>query len=275
VNFILSKDDIMNILPFGITFALMALPAVVSAANTSIQAGAGQDTPVLHVYGPGGPLPALKEAADAFGKEKHIQIVVTGGPEPKWLYDAQQTADLIFSGSEDMMSDFQVAMQGALDPTTITPLYLREAAILVRPGNPTHIKGLQDLMKPGHRILVVNGAGQKGLWEDVAGRQGDIASVAKFRANIAIVSSNSGDARTDWINDKSLDAWLIWNIWQVSNPSLAEIVSIDEAHQIYRDCGIGLTTQGKSRPEAREFIRFLQSPQGAKIFQKWGWIVQR
>jgi accessory colonization factor AcfC len=90
-------------------------------------------------------------------------------------------------------------------------------------------------MKPGHRILVVNGAGQKGLWEDVAGRQGDIASVAKFRASIAIVSSNRGDARTDWINDKSLDAWLIWNIWQVSNPSLADIVSIDEAHQIYRD----------------------------------------
>ena len=70
----------MNILCFGITFAVMAVPAVVSAANTSTGAGAGQDTPVLHVYGPGGPLPAIKEAADAFGKEKHIRIIVTGGP---------------------------------------------------------------------------------------------------------------------------------------------------------------------------------------------------
>ena len=113
----------MSILRFGITSALLALSAVASAANTSMQAGAARDTPVLHVYGPGGPLPAIKEAADAFGREKHIRIVVTGGPEPKWLHDAQQNADLIFSGSEDMMSDFQVAMQGALDPTTITPLY--------------------------------------------------------------------------------------------------------------------------------------------------------
>jgi accessory colonization factor AcfC len=40
-----------------------------------------------------------------------------------------------------------VAMQGTLDPTTVTPLYLREAAILVRPGNPAHIKGAEDLMK--------------------------------------------------------------------------------------------------------------------------------
>ena len=124
---------------------------------------------------------------------------------------------------------------------------------------------------PLRRILVVNGAGQKGLWEDVVGRRGDIASVTKFRANIATVALNSGDARTDWVEDKSLDAWLIWNIWQVSNPSLAEIVPVDEAHQIYRDCGIGLTTQGRSRSEAREFIRFLQSPEGTRIFKKWGW----
>ncbi len=124
----------MQIIRFGITLALIALPAVVVTANTSTEAAAGQDTPALHVYGPGGPLPAIKEAADAFGREKHIQIVVTGGPEPKWLHDAQQNADLIFSGSEDMMSDFQVAMQGALDRPTITPLYLREAAILSVPG---------------------------------------------------------------------------------------------------------------------------------------------
>ena len=63
--------------------------------------------------------------------------------------------DLISSGSKGMMSDSQVATQGALDPTTITSLYLKEAAILVRPGNPAHIKELQDVMKPGHRILEI------------------------------------------------------------------------------------------------------------------------
>jgi accessory colonization factor AcfC len=129
-------------------------------------------------------------------------------------------------------------------------------------------------MQPGHRILVINGAGQGGLWEDVVGRRGDVASVIKFRANIAIVASNTGVARADWINDRSLDAWLVWNIWQVSNPTLADIVPIDEAHQIYRDCGIGMTAHGKSRPEAREFIDFLQSPEGAQIFRKWGWITE-
>jgi accessory colonization factor AcfC len=261
----------MNI--FRVTRALLlsVLPSAVSFAATPIQVNAEPEPIVLHVYGPGGPLPAMKEAADTFSKEKHVQVVVTAGPLPKWLHDAQQNADLIYSGSEDMMSDFQVALQGTLDPATIVPLYLRKAAILVRPGNPSHIRGLEDLQQPGHRILVVNGAGQKGLWEDVVERRGDIASVTKFRTNIATVALNSADARTDWVQDKSLDAWLIWNIWQVSNPSLADIVPVDEAHQIYRDCGIGLTTQRRSRPEASEFIRFLQSPEGTRIFQKWGW----
>ena len=261
----------MNTFRVAIALLLMALASALPAAASSSQADAEQGAVVLHVYGPGGPLPAMKEAADTFSKEQHVQVVVTGGPLPKWLHDAQQNADLIFSGSEEMMSDFQVALQGSLDPSTIVPLYVRKAAILVRPGNPSHIRGLEDLQKPGHRILVVNGAGQRGLWEDVVGRRGDIASITKFRSNIATVALSSADARTDWVQDKSLDAWLIWNIWQVSNPALAEIVPVDEAHQIYRDCGIGLTTQGRSRPEARAFVLFLQSPEGKRIFQKWGW----
>ena len=42
-------------------------------------------------------------------------------------------------------------------PSTAEPLYLRRSVILVRKGDPQRIKGLQDLMKPGHRVLVVNG----------------------------------------------------------------------------------------------------------------------
>jgi accessory colonization factor AcfC len=250
----------------ALTFLLSAAPAPPTAA----QSVAG-NTPVLHVYGPGGPLPAMKEAAAKFGREHHLQVAVTGGPTSKWLPGAKQNADLIYSGSEDMMAGYVTSLQGVLDPSTIVPLYLRESAILVRPGNPGHISGLDDLLKPGHHILVVNGAGQSGLWEDVAGREGDIGSVSKFRANIAVFAPNSGVARTDWIHDKTLDAWLIWNIWQKSNPSLAEVIRIDDRHRIYRDYGIGLTFRGESSADARTFIQFLQSPEGAQILEKWGW----
>ena len=240
--------------------------------NTStIPAAADHSTAVLNVYGPGGPLPAMKDAAAVFGREHHLQIHVVGGPPPKWLPDAKQDADMIFSGSEDMMSHLELDLQGTLDPTTIQPLYLRRAAILVRRGNPGHIKGLDDLLKPGHHILVVNGAGQQGLWEDIAARHGRITAVAKLRANIAVVAPNSGVAREDWIKDTSLDAWLTWTIWQVSNPTLADQVPIEESSQVYRDVGVGLTRRGKARPEAQQFLNFLQSSEAEQIFRHWGW----
>lgn len=227
----------------------------------------------LHVYGPGGPLPAMQEAAALFGRANGIEIKVTAGPTDKWLGQAKQDADVVFSGAETMMSDFITAFAGQIDQKTVTPLYLRPSVILVRPGNPGGITGVRDLLKPGRRIMVVNGAGQGGLWEDVAGRLGDIATVKAFRANIARFAANSAEARQAWIEDKAIDAWLIWSIWQVANPAIAEQVPVEPEYRIYRDAGVALTTRGAMNPEARAFAAFLDSPEGAAVFRRWGWSV--
>lgn len=245
---------------------------VIAAGATLLTGASGAHAAeTLRVYGPGGPLPAMREAAVTFGKSAGVDVQVTAGPTPQWLPQAKQDADLIFSGSEVMMSDFIAAMPDQIDPATVTPLYLRPSAILVRPGNPQHIAGIADLLQPGHRILVVNGAGQQGLWEDVAGRLGDLASVKAFRANIAVVAKNSAEAKQAWTADKTLDAWLIWGIWQTANPTLAEQVAVEPEYRIYRDTGLALTRHGAARPEAKHFAAFLASPEGARIFAKWGW----
>jgi len=225
----------------------------------------------LHVYGPGGPAPAMKEAAQAFAQAHNIKVEVTAGPTPQWQARALKDADVIYSGSEAMMTDFVAAFPD-LDPATIRPLYLRPSAILVRPGNPKRIRGVRDLLVPGRRLMVVQGSGQGGLWEDVAGRIGDIRSVRAMRANIVEFARNSGEAKGTWQADPTIDAWLIWNIWQVANPSLADLVEIEPEYRIHRDAGVASTRRGGRNPHARAFIDFLGSPQGAAIFAKWGWI---
>jgi len=252
---------------------LLLAAAFVSTAYLTPLKPALAAQPMVYVYGPGGPLPAMKEAAVAFGKMNNVDVVVTGGPTPAWLPNAKKNADVIFSGSETMMTTFIDQLDGAIDTESVMPLYLRPAAILVRPGNPDHITGMVDLLKPGQHILVVNGAGQQGLWEDVAGRLGDIASVKAFRANITTYAGNSADARKAWEADKSLNVWLIWNIWQVSNPKLADIVPIEPQYEIYRDAGVALTHQGDANPQAKAFTQFLLSKQGGDIFARWGWTV--
>lgn len=99
----------------------------------------------IHVYGPGGPLPAVKEAAAVFEKSSGKKVIVTAGPTSQWIGKAKDNADLIFSGFETMMSDFVKAMDGQITNADVIPLYLRPLAILVRAGNPEKITGLADL----------------------------------------------------------------------------------------------------------------------------------
>jgi accessory colonization factor AcfC len=239
----------------------LSIPAVASAGET------------IHVYGPGGPMPPMKEAATTFGTAHGVTVDVTAGPTPTWIEKAKTDADVIFSGSETMMTDFIGALGDKVDTTTVRPLYLRAAAILVRPGNPGHITGIKDLMKPGHHVLVVNGAGQNGLWEDIVGRTGDVGAIRAFRSNVVTYAANSALARQAWTTDTSLDAWVIWTIWQVSNPTLADQVVIEPEYQVYRDTGVALTKKGAQSADAKAFATYLESPEAALIFARWGWIV--
>jgi accessory colonization factor AcfC len=195
---------------------ILLLPLMLTAALANpVGTGAAQD---LRIYGPGGPAPAIREAARQFGGAHGIEIGVTAGPTGKWIDDAKADADLVYSGSETMMTDFLDAMGGELLAATVTPLYLRASAILVRPGNPRQIKNFDDLLVPGVKILIVNGAGQNGLWEDIAGRKGNMATVKALRANIVSYAKTSADARQTWIDDRSIDIWLTWTIWQGDDP---------------------------------------------------------
>lgn len=245
------------------------LLAIVIVTATAALANAAE---TLKVYGPGGPLPAMKEAAETFNKTSSAKVEIIGGPTSEWIEQAKTDADMVFSGSEKMMTDFVKAFEGRIESADVVPLYLRPSAILVRPGNPENIRGLKDLLQPGHRIVVVNGSGQDGLWEDVAGRLGEISSVRSLRANIVVFAGTSAEAKEAWLGDPSIDSWIIWNIWETANPDIADVVDIEPEYRIYRDTGIALTKSGKIKLEVAHFAAFLAGPEGARIFAKWGWI---
>lgn len=246
--------------------AATATPAVENGAPPASATGSVQ------LYGPGGPAPAMKEAARAFSARHGVPVNVTAGPTPKWVSQAMKDADIIYSGAENMMTSFAKAMPGLFNLEEAEPLYLRPVAILVRPGNPKQIRGFESLLTPGLRVMIVAGAGQVGLWEDVAGRKGDIQTVRALRRNLVFPEpANSALARGRWIEDPTIDAWLIWNIWQVANPNLADVVEVEESYRIYRDTGAVLTRRGHDNVLASQFVEFLKSTQGRTIFAKWGW----
>lgn len=250
----------------NLQFSPQKILVVLSLACLSMTAMAG-----VKVYGPGGPAPAMIEASKQFQKNTGIQVEVTAGPTPKWADQAKQNADIIYSGSEAMMTDFENMFGEKIVKSTVEPLYLRPAAIVVRPGNPKKINGFKDLARGDHKILVTHGAGQVGMWEDIAGRSGDIQLLKSVRKNIASYAANTAIAKETWSKDASYDAWIVYNIWGVANPNLGQIVPIEPELVIYRDTGIALTQQGVANKDAAQFAQFLKSNQGKAIFQKYGW----
>ncbi len=103
----------------------------------------------------------MREAAKVFGDKKGIRVEVTERPTPAWKEKAMKEADLIFSGSEYIMTGFvRRDLPGLIGQPAIRSSYLRPSAILVRPGNPKGIKGVKDLAGPGIKVLVVDGTGQ-------------------------------------------------------------------------------------------------------------------
>ncbi len=240
-------------------------------ATTARVANAAETT-VLHVYGPGGPAPAMRAVAVDFEARTRTHVELVAGPTPMWKARALEDADAIFSGSENMMTDFTTQLPGLIAETTIEPAYVRPASILVHRGNPLKIAGLRDLFRPGIRVMIVQGAGQTGMWEDLAGRGPHaLANVRALRKNIVTYAANSAVALTAWTGADPPDAWIIYNIWQVAHPDVATVVPIEPEFALYRDAGIALTARGLTNAFAKSFYDFVLSADGARIFEKWGW----
>jgi accessory colonization factor AcfC len=227
---------------------------------------------LIRVYGSEGPSPAIHEAAIAFQESNDVKVEVVSGPVTQWLEQAKADADVVFCSASFMMSDLVRAGELQIDPSSVTPLYMRPSAILVRPGNPKGIRDFPDLLEPGMRVMVVTGSGQTGLWEDMAGQQGDIRTIRTFRKNVVLFAPNSDTAQKTWKVRDDIDAWVTWNIWYLPLHDHADLVPVSDDYVVHRQCNVALTQQGRGKPSAARFIEFLASPEGARIFKSWDWI---
>jgi accessory colonization factor AcfC len=249
---------------------------LLAAGSVGVSAPARAQAPAqVRAFGPGGPAPAMRAVAEAFRAAHGVPVEIVAGPTPGWAGRFAAEADMLFSGAEYMMDDFVAQFREALDPATRTTLFLRPSAILVRRGNPRRITGLRDLLArpPAEaRILATGGAGQVALWEDIAGRTGDIALLRAMRERIVLVAPNTGAAQQEWRSKPAAyDVWLVWNHWQIAAPEHADLVEIEEPFRIWRASGTVLTKAGAAREEVRRFAAFLAGPEGVRIFGRFGW----
>lgn len=227
---------------------------------------------VIRLYGAGGPHTALIRVANIYQKETGTPIEVIFGPEHKWTRDAQHNADILWGTAEQSMTAFLETYK-EFDSKDVEPIYMRPAVIAVRKGNPKGIKGFDDLLKPGIKIVVTEGAGVyntsgTGVWEDVAGRLGSLDDVKAFRKNIIAFSKGSGASFRAFKSEKA-DAWITWAHWSINHPKVADFVEISPQRRIYRV--LNFVTNSKADPKTAAFLSFLKSNRALEIFKSEGW----
>lgn len=238
--------------------------------STSAQAEEEASRPVLHIYGPHDPLPAMREVADRFEAKNNVKMDITGAATETWKAAANKEADVVFSGSETMMDDYSRNL-GIVDEKTIETFYLRPATLLVRPGNPNNIKGVKDIMKKNVKVMIISGAGQTALWEDIIGKLKDAEALNVFRRRVAHSAADTASAEKYWKAHEEIDVWLTMNSWGKETPPNADLVPIEKDLMLYRSLGAAVTTTTTERELSLKFLKFLGSAQAEKIFKSHGW----
>ncbi|HGG6426848.1 TPA: substrate-binding domain-containing protein [Salmonella enterica subsp. enterica serovar Kottbus] len=231
----------------------------------------------INLYGPGGPHTALQEAAALYTQKTGVQVTVHYGPQAKWNEDAGKNADILFGASEQSALAIVRDHKDRFSEQDIEPLYLRKSILLVKKGNPKNIRGVEDLTRPGIGIIVNDGGGTSntsgtGVWEDIAGRKGNIDTVSGIRKNIILFAPNSGTARRALESREEADVWITWADWAASNPGIGDVVEISPDYAIWRDMNI--TVRKDADRDIRQFAKWLHSDEAAPAFTKYGWVKQ-
>jgi accessory colonization factor AcfC len=262
------------------TLFFTTLALVISAAN--VQAASSLYDPsikhnpkdgIIKLYGAGGPHTAFRRVADVYEQKTGQKVEVIAGPEKRWSAKAQVDADIIWGTSEQSMTAFLETYK-AFSSEQVKPIYIRPMIIAVKKGNPKHIKGFDDLLKDGMKIVVTEGAGVyntsgTGAWEDVAGRLGRLQDVIKLRKNIAVYAKGSGASFRAFKNVNA-DAWLTWPNWPYTKSDTLEKVEMADNRRIWRDVNVALSPQAD--PAAKDFLKFLLTDEAAKIMKTEGWV---
>ena len=227
---------------------------------------------VIRLYGAGGPHTALIRAGKQYMEKTGIPVEVTFGPESKWTENAQRDADIIWGTSEQSMTAFLETYK-EFNSADVEPVYTRRAVITVQKGNPKQIKGFEDLLQPGFKIVVTEGSGVSntsgtGVWEDIAGRLGSLEDVKAFRKNIVAFGKGSG-ASFRAFKEQNADAWITWIHWPLTHPEDADVVELSPERVIYRD--LTIVTNEKADDATSDFINFLKGEEAYAIFRSEGW----
>lgn len=222
----------------------------------------------LHIYSSGAVAPPIKKCAEEFTAKHGTKFEFTVGKAEKLISEITELkqGDVLTCGAEFIFDEAQV--KGLIFGETRSSAGYRRSAILVPKGNPKGIKSIYDLVEEGIKVGISIGGCLLGVWDEVSSKAG---LTDKIRRNITDFADGCG-AVVALLNQKKVDAVFGWDAFQKLWPASIEVVDLPRELQVFRSTGIAVIRFSKQREKATQFIDYVTSEKGKKIYRSYGWI---
>lgn len=213
--------------------------------------------------------PALEILGQSYERKtgKKVDITFGGSGSVLTQFSQEQYGDLYIPGSDDFMD--RAEKQGAVLADTRTILVYLVPMICVPKGNPHKIKSLEDLAKPGLRVVI---------GDIKAVCLGDIAHAVlkqtklwdKVEKRIVSYANSCEDVLNTLLLGES-DAVIGWDAWPRQHPDKVEGIAIPKELARPRNIPAAVIKWSKQPEEAKAFIEFLTSQEAKAVFEEKGY----
>lgn len=255
--------------------ALLMLLAAVTACsngNDTIKDGGVKDeqetvdneSASLLVYCGAGLKKPMTEISQIYQQENNIKIeyVFAGSTQLLGQVELSGKGDVFIVGSKKAYAS---AVEKGLAEECMEVAY-HNPAIGVQKGNPLNIKSLEDLAKPGVKVV---------LGDEEANAIGETSQRIIEKTGLDGINDNVV-SKTSTVNElivhltsKDADAAIITEDSAFQNEGI-ELVEIPEDINIAQIIPVGTLKSTQQEDEAKRFVDFVCSNKGKKIFEKYG-----
>jgi molybdate transport system substrate-binding protein len=212
---------------------------------------------------------AVKEIAASFTKERKTAIKINADDSSKLAMQIGEGAPAhVFLSANEKWAEF-VKEKGLAQETKVL---LGNALVIVVPkGNPSHVKEPKDLTSSAVTHLAVAGptvpAGiyarqslkKLNLWDDL-------------KKNKKVVSGENVRVALSYVERGEAEAGIVYATDGKISDKVETVYTFDKASHDPIRYALVLLKAGQQVPAARAFFDFLQTPQAADVFKKYGFI---
>jgi sulfate/thiosulfate transport system substrate-binding protein len=271
----------------GLPAAVLLTVTTIAAAGLAACSSSKSDGKSLHLVAYSVPKPAYDALTAAFAKTPEGKGVGWGtsygpsGTQSKAVANGQKADYVAFSLEPDLTKLVPKFVDTGWSTGRTKGLVSDSIVVIaVRKGNPKHITGWDDLIKPGVKIVTPDpGSSGSAKWNILAaythvledGGTDDQAKdyLKKFFANVVAKPSSGANATTTFLNGTG-DALISYEneaIGARQKGQALDYVVPDESILIENPAAVTKTAP----PAAKDFLAFVESEAGQKIFAARGY----